>query len=50
MIRQTGGSDPGEISTKSNAAANAACLACSTVTTPTCSPSAPINRTSRALI
>ena len=46
MIRQTGGSESGDISTRSNDASAACCIATSRDTIPSCSPSESINRTS----
>src|SRR3989338_8912029 len=50
MTRQTGGTASAEISTKSSLDSSAILSASSIETMPICSPSAPINRTSRAEI
>jgi hypothetical protein len=50
MIRQTGGTAVGAISTRSSSAASACALAIPMVTMPTCSPLGPISLTSGALI
>src|SRR5712692_7731309 len=50
MILQTGGFAVGEISTRSRSFSRASSCACGRGTTPTCLPSASINRTSAARI
>src|SRR5690554_2616810 len=50
MMRHTGGVASADISTKSSFASSAAARASSIETIPTCSPSAPIRRTSRAVM
>src|SRR5688572_16215306 len=50
MMRQTGGTAVGAISTRSSSASSAILFALARLTTPTCSPAAPIRRTSDAVI
>jgi hypothetical protein len=50
MMRHTGGCAVGAISTRSSSASSAILLATARVTTPTCSPLAPISRISGELI
>ena len=50
MMRHTGGIACGAISTRSSSASSAALLAAAMLKMPTCSPLAPMTRTSAALI